>query len=58
MTKKLSRFSKIPSQIEGKYQARFLSNSIPSVEHDWEAYLIETDSEAAPAGNFKQVCID
>jgi hypothetical protein len=25
------------------------------LEHDWDSYLIETNSEAAPAANFRQV---
>ncbi len=31
-----------------------LSN-LKYLEHDWDSYLIETNSEAAPAVNFKQV---
>jgi hypothetical protein len=31
-----------------------LSN-LKYLEHDWDSYLIETNSEPAPAANFKQV---
>jgi hypothetical protein len=33
-----------------------LSN-LEHLEHDWDSYLIETNSEAAPAANFRQVKI-
>jgi hypothetical protein len=41
---------------DGKEDLLLISlSNLLNVEHDWESYLIETNSEAAPASNFRQV---
>lgn len=48
---------------EGNKSQRYVFFLVPfiffnfNLEHNWDAYLIETNSEAAPACNFKQVNI-
>jgi hypothetical protein len=57
--KKMSVTSEDPPKVQGIYN-RFVSLRFTfnfNLEHDWESYLIETNSQAAPACNFKQVRI-
>jgi hypothetical protein len=43
------------SKDDGRKKTFFFNRIEFHLEHDWDSYLIETNSEAAPACNFKQV---
>jgi hypothetical protein len=53
--KKMSSTAGDSSKDDGRKKIFFFNRMEFHLEHDWDLYLIETNSEAAPACNFKQV---